>query len=270
MQISKSELKYLRSLTQKKIRHSEKRFILEGWRALKDLLNSPFDVDMVAVLPKYIGDADYKRILDQVRERKVPLKEISEKDLRQVSETVHAQGVVAVVRQRVVSLAQGLPERAGMVVAADSVSDPGNLGSILRTSDWFGVDCVLLGKGSVELYNDKVIRSTSGSLFHVPVVEGVDLPAAAKDLKDLGYTLAALSGDEKMAYDKVNWGARTVLIVGSEAHGVSKEVREVADVVVKIPRVGKAESLNVGVACGIVLSHLRLLYHQPSHEERHR
>ncbi|HEX9614201.1 MAG TPA: RNA methyltransferase, partial [Bacteroidota bacterium] len=116
----------------------------------------------------------------------------------------------------------------------------------------------------------KVVRSTAGSLFHVPVVEGLDMVGISKDLKGRGFTLAALSGDGKMSYDRVDWGPRTVLIVGNEGHGVSRDVRDAADMVVKIPRVGKAESLNVGVACGIVLSHLRLLNHHPSNEARHR
>ena len=270
MQISKNELKYLRSLTQKKVRSAEKRFILEGWRALKDLLSSSFEIDLVAVSAQYAGDADYKKILDLVRERKVPLREIGEKELRQVSGTVHAQGIVAVVKQRTATLREILNERAGVILAADAVSDPGNLGSILRTSDWFGVDGVLLGRGSVELYNDKVVRSTAGSLFHVPVVEGVELNGIAKDLKDRGFSLVVLSGDGKTSYEQADWSPRTVLVVGNEGHGVSREVRDIADMVVKIPRVGRAESLNVGVACGIVLSHLRLLNHQPSNEVRHR
>jgi TrmH family RNA methyltransferase len=255
MRLSNSELKHLRSLTQKKIRHTEKRFILEGWRALKEFLNSPFEADLAAVLPSYFEDPDYRKILDAVRERKIPVKEISEKELRSVSETVHAQGIVAIVRQRTVSLNPSILEQTRVVVAADAISDPGNLGSIIRTADWFGVDLVVLGKGCVELYNDKVVRTTVGSLFHVRIAEGVDLLSASSLFKETGFRVVSLSADGNVDYDKAEWSGRTVIILGNEAHGVSKEVRGISDEVIRIPREGRAESLNVGVACGIILAH---------------
>jgi TrmH family RNA methyltransferase len=254
MRLSGNELKHLRSLTQKKVRQNEKKFLLEGWRALKEFLNSPFEAALVAVLPSYLEDPDYRKILDAVRERKIPVKEITEKELRTVSETVHAQGVVAVVHQRTTSLTPSVFDQVRIVVAADAISDPANLGSIIRTADWFGVDLVVLGRGCVELYNDKVVRTTVGSLFHLRIADGVDLAATAPQFKEAGFRLLALSADGRMSYDKVDWDGKTVVFVGNEAHGVSKEVRSVADEVVKIPREGRAESLNVGVACGIVLA----------------
>lgn len=258
MRLSQKELKYLRSLTQKKTRQQEHRFILEGWRALKEFLNSSGEADLVAVLPAYFENPDYQKILAAVRERKIPVKEITEKELRTVSETVHAQGAVAVVRQQTVTLSRGLLDQIRMVVAADGVSDPGNVGSIVRTADWFGADLVVLGKGSVELYNDKVVRTTVGSLFHVRVAENVDLPASASLFREAGFRLVSLSGDGKTDFDSTDWSRRSVIILGNEAHGVSKEVRTVSDEVVRIPREGRAESLNVGVACGIVLAQWNL------------
>lgn len=258
MRLSQKELKYFRALTQKKVRQQERRFILEGWRALKEFLNSSGEADLVAVLPAYFEDPDYQKILAAVRERKIPVKEITEKELRTVSETVHAQGVVAVVRQQTAALSRDLLDGARMIVAADAVGDPGNLGSIVRTADWFGADLVVLGKGSVELYNDKVVRATVGSLFHVRIVENVDLPASASLFREAGFRLVSLSGDGRSDFDQADWSRRSVIILGNEAHGVSREVRAVSDDVVKIPRMGRAESLNVGVACGIVLAQWNL------------
>ncbi|MEX1139354.1 MAG: RNA methyltransferase [Bacteroidota bacterium] len=257
MRLSKNELKFIRSLTQKKVRQANQKFILEGWRALRELLNSPFEADLVAVLPSYLENGDYKGLLDQVRQRKIPLKEISEKELRQVSETVHAQGVVAVVRQRATQLSSSLIGAAKVILALDTIADPGNVGTILRTADWFGADLVLLGKGTVELYNDKVVRSTVGSLFHVPVVEGIDLGVSLAELKGQGFRIVALSADGKTDLDDVDWGKRNVIVLGAEAQGISKQARSIADVLVRISRFGRAESLNVGVACGIALSQLR-------------
>lgn len=257
MRLSNSETKYLRSLAQKKFRQAEHKFLLEGWRALKEVLNSPFHVEFVAVIPKHRSSTDYEKILSEIERRKIPVKEVSESDLQKIAETVHSQGVVALVHQRTMKLEGRSLRKMSLIVAADNVSDPGNLGSILRTVDWFGVELLLLSKQCVELYNEKVIRSTVGSIFHVSVVERVDLPSTLADLKNRGFFVASLSADGKQSYVETRLNGKHVLVVGSEAHGVSPEVRKVSDAIVRIPKYGQAESLNVGVACGVVLAHLK-------------
>ncbi|HTY36952.1 MAG TPA: RNA methyltransferase, partial [Bacteroidota bacterium] len=257
MRVSKAEIKYFRSLSQKKVRQTEKKFLLEGWRAVKELLNSSSKVETVAVLTRYLHDPDYDSILAKLSERGATIKEVSEIELGQVADTVQSQGVFAVVQQQTVTLESVRLSNASLVVAADSVSDPGNLGSIIRSADWFSADLVLLGRGCVELYNDKVLRSMVGSLFHVPVVEGADLPAVLTELRKKGLVVASFAGDGKESYTELKRPRGMVLVFGSEAHGISKEVRATSDNVVRIPKYGKAESLNVGVACGIVLAHLR-------------
>jgi TrmH family RNA methyltransferase len=257
MKVSKADIKLLRTLSQKKVRQTERKFILEGWRALKEVLNSASKVEMVAVLSRYLEDPDYKAILSKLAERGASIKELSETELNQIADTVHAQGVLAVVHQKSYSLDSVRFGPVPMVVAVDAVSDPGNLGSIVRSSDWFDVDAILLGRGCVDLYNDKVVRSTVGSIFHVPIVEGVDLPQTLGMMKEQGFFVVAFSGDGKQAYTTLQPRGRSIFVFGSEAHGVSREVRSVASVVVRIPKYGKADSLNVGVACGIVLAHTR-------------
>lgn len=257
MRIPKNELKYLRSLSQKKIRQQEKRFLLEGWRALREALNAGVRIHLVAVLPRFLDDPDYAKIIEEIRERNIELKELSEAELKSVSETVHAQGVIAIVDIVATGLTERTLRRASLIVAADAITDPGNLGSIVRTCDWFGVDILLLGKGSVELHNEKVVRSTVGSLFNLTVVENVDLSQTLPDLKRVGFSVIAVSGDGDVSYDKVEFEAKGVFLFGSEAHGVSQAVRSLSDTVIKIPKRGRAESLNVGVACGIILAHIR-------------
>jgi RNA methyltransferase, TrmH family len=257
MRITKNEIKYVHSLSLKKNRQSEQKFVVEGWRALKEVLSSSSKVEIVGVLPRYLDDRDYRGILSNLEERGALVRELTETELSALADTVHAQGVIAVVHQKKRSLEPELLKRASLVVIADTVSDPGNLGSIIRSSDWFNVDLLLLGKGCVELYNDKVVRSTVGSIFHLPIVEGIDLPSTLKMLKENGFSVIALSGDGKHAYDEQAMPAKTAIVLGSEAHGVSSEVRALANDIVRIPKFGKAESLNVGVAYGIVVAHLR-------------
>jgi TrmH family RNA methyltransferase len=257
MRITKNEIKYVRSLSQKKNRLSEQKFVVEGWRALREVLSSSSKVEIVGVLSRYFHDPDYMGILSKLEERGAAVRELAETELHALADTVHAQGVIAVVRQKKRSLEPDFLKKASLVVVADSVSDPGNLGSVIRSSDWFNVDMLLLGKGCVELYNDKVVRSTVGSLFHLPIVESVDLGSTLLMLKEYGFSVIALSGDGKHAYDEPLMLGKLVFVFGSEAHGVSGKVRALADDVVCIPRYGKAESLNVGVACGIVLARVR-------------
>ena len=254
--LSAAELKKLHALTQKKIRQREKKFILEGWRALKDALNASWKLEMVAVLGSYAKDPDYGRLLGQAAERKIPVREISERELDRVSMTVHAQGVIAVVHQRVSEPDTLLALRHGVLLLADSVTDPGNLGTLIRTADWFGAGGVAIGKGSVELYNEKVVRSAIGSVFHVPIAENVDLPEFIAALRASGATVAALAADGTTAYQDLAVRPVTALVVGSEGHGIRQDVRAGADVTVQIPRYGRAESLNVAVACGVVLAHV--------------
>ncbi len=257
MRLTSSEIRYLRSLTQKKTRAREGKFLLEGWRALREALQSSVTIERVAVLERFVEDPDYEGFFRHCRERKVPVGVLSEKELKTVSDTVHAQGVVAVVREKKWSLAEVLAA-GDLLVAADAVADPGNTGSILRTCDWFGVSGVLLGQGTVELHNEKVIRSTVGSIFHLPVVEDVDLPAVIPQLQEARYDVWALDAGGRESLEHVHFGTKNVLIVGSEAHGVSAGVRRLVRTTLRIPRFGHAESLNAGVACGVVLSHLRL------------
>jgi TrmH family RNA methyltransferase len=259
MRITKNEIKYVRSLSQKKNRQSEQKFVVEGWRALKEVLGSSPKVELVGVLSRYLEDPDYSGILSKLEERGAVTRELSEKELSALADTVHAQGVIAVVQQTKRAFDPEFLNKASLVVVVDSVSDPGNLGSIIRSSDWFSIDLLLLGKGCVELYNDKVIRSTVGSIFHVPIIEGVELPSTLRMLKENGFSVIALSGDGKHTYGEQSKPGKLAIVLGSEAHGVSDEVRALADYVVRIPKYGKAESLNVGVACGIVLAHIRSL-----------
>ena len=262
MHITKNEIKHVRSLSQKKNRQSEQKFIVEGWRALKEVLSSSSKVEIVGVLSRYLDDPDYRGILSKLEERGAVLRELADTELNALADTVHAQGVIAVVQQNKRSLEADVLRKASLVVVADSVNDPGNLGSIIRSSDWFNVDLLLLGKGCVELYNDKVVRSTVGSIFHLPIVEGVEFPSVLRMLKEHSFSVIALSGDGKHSYDEQKMPGKLAIVLGSEAHGLSSGVRALSDDVIRIPKYGKAESLNVGVACGIMLARVRSLQEQ--------
>jgi RNA methyltransferase, TrmH family len=254
--LSQSEIKYLRSLQQKKIRDAERKFLLEGWRPLRDALHSSFHIDFIAMLEEASRKAEHRPILTLARERGILIKELKEKQIDQISDAVHSQGVLALVHQQRETLNILSLQSAHLIVACDRINDPGNLGTILRTCDWFGADAVFLSDGCVSLYNEKVVRSTAGSIFHLDIYENMDFESILPDLQSKGFNIiaTALNGKVLTNYSLPD---KIVLLLGNEAQGIDLPLIQQANAIVSIPRYGKAESLNVGIACGIFLEHWR-------------
>jgi RNA methyltransferase, TrmH family len=254
--LTQSEIKYLRSLQQKKFREAEQKFLLEGWRPLYDALNSDYCLELIAILPEIIKNNEHQSLLALAKKRNILIKELKEVQLNQISDTVNSQGVIALVHQQKELLEAKHLQKAKLIVACDRISDPGNLGTILRTCDWFGLDTVLLNNGCVSMYNEKVIRATAGSIFHLKVFENLEFELLFPSLKSNGFRLVstAMEGKPIFSFESKE---RDVIILGSEAHGVDTKLMQDSDELLNIPRFGKAESLNVGVACGIILAHYR-------------
>ena len=175
--------------------------------------------------------------------------------LSKISGTQHPQGIVAVV---------GMPapmfdvtnEQTRLIVALDRISDPGNLGTIIRTAAAAGADAIVLSDGCVDPYNDKCVRSTTGSIFHVPILEDVDLAETARDCASAGIQVfAADAGGARLDSASVteSLSRPTMWIFGSEAHGLSDDVHRAATATVAVPHYGTAESLNVASAAAVCI-----------------
>ena len=257
MRLTKTQVKYLHSLSQKKIRSSEQKFILEGWRPLTDALASDFKIELIAATEEQSADPRFAGLTDRARGKKIPVFSLTEAELKYLSETVHAQGVLALVEQRRWTFDEVDVKSMKRIVACDGIGDPGNLGTILRTCDWFGMDAVLLGKGCVDLYNEKVVRSTAGSILHLPILEDISLLHELPKFKQNGFSLLATALDGNVLGRGFSFPLKSVLILGSEAHGVSSDIFSLADETITIPSYGKAESLNAGIACGIIIAQWR-------------
>ena len=141
------------------------------------------------------------------------------------------------------------------IIILDKVSDPGNLGTIIRTADWFGVQNIILSEDSVDLYSPKVVRSTMGSIFHVKTIESTNIVQSIAGLKKKGYNIVALDikGDSVANFESI---PKTAYIFGSESHGIRNTLLDLADKKITISGAGKAESLNVAVSAGILMSQL--------------
>jgi len=262
MVLSKNKLKELRELTYKKHRDEQKKFIVEGVRLLGEAVNSDFKV-LEAFYTRELKEQPAGKLLLQLLEKRTSqLYQVTTREMEVISETVSFQGIVAVLKQKQFSLESLLHNNGthSFLVAFDGASDPGNVGSMIRTCDWFGVGGILLGRNSVELYNPKVIRATMGGIFHFPIVEGVDLLSTLSKAKAMGYKTYVTDVNGEVHFDRVRYENRSLLVFGNEAWGVSDQVKQLADVRLTIRRYGAAESLNVSVACGVVLSALHRLY----------
>src|SRR5699024_7380004 len=141
------------------------------------------------------------------------------------------------------------------LLVVDSLQDPGNLGTMIRTADAAGFEAVILGDGSVDLYNEKVIRATQGSIFHIPVFQ-FDLITNIPVLKQEGFRIWASALSGATSYNVLTPAEKNALVIGNEGAGVSDEVLLLADYQVKIPIYGKAESLNAGIAAGILMYYM--------------
>jgi TrmH family RNA methyltransferase len=257
MTLSKAKAKYLKSLQQKKFRDEERKFLVEGFRLTSEAVASDFEVELLLHTREFIQHPKHAALVQRCREKKIGIVEASAREFGSFTDTETSQGVAALVVQRHWRLqdARHVGEGPEVVVAFDSVSDPGNVGTMIRTADWFGVSAILMGQGSVELYNPKVVRSTMGSLFHLPILTNVTLADLLKKLRASGYDVIAADVQAKLRYDAIVRPEKTVIIFGNEAHGLSSEISDQIDHRVAIKRIGSAESLNVGVACGILLAH---------------
>ncbi|GGZ75403.1 23S rRNA methyltransferase [Ignatzschineria indica] len=185
---------------------------------------------------------------------------VSESIIKSLADTATPQGVIALVRQPKRTLEDFLIAGEGRpsahLLLLDSVQDPGNVGTMIRTAEAAGFQGVILGEGSADLYNPKSIRATQGALFQIPILTGVSLPQLLPLLHKAGYHSWVTTLDEAQFYSDLSAPARCALVMGNEGQGVSPTLLAMATQKVKIPMLGATESLNVGVAAGILIYHL--------------
>lgn len=236
-------------------------FVIEGWNLVVEAIESGNRLCSLV----YEDD----RELDDVR-RKQLQRAIGGSDevysampsqLKALSETQANQGVWALVRSVCAdddAFWESLLEKSAIrLLLLDGVSDPGNCGSIIRSCDWFGLDGVVLGEGSVDPESPKVVRSTMGSIFRVPILRNANLSQCIDRLGTNAIKVIATTLDNADSLYRVEWPDRFAIAIGNESLGVRDSVMRLADTRVKIPRFGKAESLNAAVASGVVLSEWR-------------
>ena len=251
-------LRSLRRLTNRRGRDLSGTFLAEGPQAVREALA------LEGVVHEVVMTHPDKH-LDLLQDTDARLWLASDEQMRRLSDTVSPQGIIAVCRQPAAHLAE-LGEMSLVVICAQ-VRDPGNAGTVIRCADAFGADAVILTEGSVELHNPKTVRSSVGSMFHLPIVTGVTLADAVAFCRDRGLqVLAADSGGAELDLLAADGtlSAPTAWIMGNEAWGLPAEDSALADQVVSVPMWGAADSLNLSTAAAVCL------YQSASSQRRHR
>ncbi len=245
-------VKEIKSLKSRRDREEKGLFYVEGLRIVEEALEENADIVEVAVTEEFAADARNAGILGKIEVLRIKTYLFAQKLFKEITDTETPQGILAVMRIRRHELESEL-DRNGLYVIMDSIRDPGNMGTIIRTADAAGFSGVILSKGCVDVYNPKVLRSTMGSVFHMPVYHAGDMPETIKILKSNGINILVSHLDGKASLFEADLRSGAAIVVGSEAEGVSDQLKALADLLVKIPMPGRAESLNASVAAGIMI-----------------
>ena len=277
-------VKEIRKLKEKKYRKNK--FIVEGIKMLEEAISENASIDLIVIREGmdlsnlisnvlYKNDADSgvksKNIIDAIS--KIKSITVTEKVFDTLTDVVSPQGVLAVINKRENGIINQATENnnafeigdkiketenvkidttTDYILALDGIQDPGNLGTIIRTADSANLKQIIVSKNTVDAYSPKVIRSTMGAIYRVNIIEVENLEWTLKDLQKDGFKVVVTSLDTNNSIYDISYN-KSIVVIGNEANGVSKEVQELANERVKIPMLGKTESLNAAVATGIMI-----------------
>lgn len=249
--ITRNELKYYSSLLQKKFRQAEKKFLAEGKKTVLEGLQSSYECERIFITPKF--SEEEKEYVKQISSYKDKVEILRSPEFRKITDTLSPEGIAAVFIKKSDPIKIS-SIKDSLVVYLEDITDPGNLGTIIRNCDWFGIKNLFLSKTSAEVFNPKVIRASMGSVFHINIFKDVSLEAITP-LKKSGYQFVCSDLKGENVYD-FKRNEKTLLFLANETHGPSEELLSITDKRITIPGKGKAESLNVASASAVIISEL--------------
>lgn len=238
MSLSKNHIKLITSLSQKKYRQKHKLFVVEGVKVVQEFLNSSYELEIV-----FSTDTDFSSTNKFI--------EVTDQELKKITSLKNPNKVLAIFKIP----NQINPIMGGLILALDSINDPGNLGTIIRLCDWFGIEQLVCSNETVDCFNSKVVQASMGSLTRV-VISYLDLK---KYLQNASVPIFVADMDGLNVY-KTKLPDSAVLVLGNEANGISDEIKQLVTTKITIPRYGafqQTESLNVATASAILLSEFR-------------
>lgn len=254
-------VKHVKKLNRKaKSRRQEKLFVAEGERIISE---TPFSL----LRELYVCDTYQKQeavnrahsrmqekleaVMEKAKEKGI-LEVVTEDVFAEMSDTEHPQGVLAVIEQPSYQL-KDLMTDAPLIMILEDIQDPGNLGTIFRTAEGAGVSGIIMSRGTVDLFSPKVVRSTMGSIYRMPFLVAEDLPEMIRSIKGEGVRLYAAHLEGKKYHDGFVYTGPSGFMIGNEGNGLSRELTDYADDLLRIPMGGQLESLNAAMAAGILM-----------------
>ncbi len=250
-------VRFIKSLSKRKAREEAQCFFTEGLRGVCDAVSAGAEVVHLVVSESFLNSSLSKEI-EQLEDSAANftaesvLFPVSDSVYDYITETEAPQGIGAVIKMNTVTEVSGR-----RLLLLENMQDPGNMGTVIRTADAAGFDGIICMKGCVDIYNPKVLRSTVGSVFHVPIVrmdgDGDNVATVTDRLHKMGYTLyAAHPRGGKSCFDE-SFAGKSVIVIGNEANGITDEMLSKCDEFLTIPMLGKSESLNASVAAAIMM-----------------
>ena len=249
--ISILKIKQLKSLHKKKYRRIEQKFLLEGYRLIDQALSKNAKIEKIWITKKSENSLNWKNLYNLINKKNIPWDILPDKILKQISDSLNNQGIIALSPIPKFKKYIQPPKKS---IFLDKISDPGNMGTILRTAAWFGIKSIFCSPNCVDTFNSKVVRSAMGAHFYFSHLCFIKDELFLEKLKKYEIEIlgTGLSGQSILNLNISNLNS-WCLVLGNEAHGISKEIQKTLTTTITIPRIKEIESLNVSVAGGILL-----------------
>lgn len=242
-------IKHIKKLKDKKYRDLSNEYVIEGIKLVGEAIQENVKIKQIVICEECEkADAISKELMYEIAKEECIY--VTEKVFKYISEVSTPQGILAIIEKN--NNEKEIDYSQDIIVALDDVQDPGNLGTILRTVDSIGLNQILVSKGTADAYNPKVVRSTMGAIFRIKIIECEDIERTLKEVKKHKFKIVVSSLQTDNSVYDIDY-KKKVIIIGNEANGVEQHIQEMADEKVKIPMLGKTESLNASVATGIIL-----------------
>lgn len=246
------KIKYIKSLNLKKHRLYNNQYYIEGIKLINEALRIKAKIQYILINEIDINNNEILKIVDECNKFTIEYSIVKQKIFKELSSTVNSQGIIAVVSMNQYNLEE-IIENSKMIIFCDRIQDPGNLGTIIRTTEAFGPGAVILSSGCVDVYNPKTVRSTAGALLRIPVLDCLCSEQTLLTLKQNDFKIISTVVNASKSFGDIKKIEKICLVIGNEGQGVSQNIRELSDLCIKINMTGKAESLNASIAAGICI-----------------
>ena len=249
--LSSAHIKQLKSLHKKKFRRQENKFLLEGYRLVSQALSANTEIEEIWITKKSLESLKSMNLIKQIEKKNIIWNIAPNKIIRQISDSLNDQGIIALAPIPIYKKYKIPPKQS---IYLDGISDPGNMGTLLRTAAWFGIKSVFFSSNCVDPFNSKVVRSAMGAHFYFSNFEADDEMRILHDFAKAGFEILGsdMNGNSIHTLD-ISDAKGWILVLGNEAHGIGDHARSFITSTVSIPGTKDMESLNVSVAGGILL-----------------